>query len=183
MRCFIAIDVDEKIKDAISALQVELKDFNANLRWVKPENIHLTLKFLGNVDEGMLDKIKRALRVACSGYKNFTLEAKGMGIFPDRRRPRVLWVDIKENDSLKSLQRAIEDAMVSTGFERDERGFSPHLTIARFRSSAEIGQLYDKIQLYKERYFGTMNVDSVLLMESRLRPAGAEYTRLFEVGF
>lgn len=181
MRCFIAIEVAEKVKTALAELQKELKGCNADIRWIKPENIHLTLKFLGNVDEKLLDKIKSKLKDTCNRYNGFSLEIKGMGISPDKRRPRVLWVDIRDNNSLTGLQRDIEEGMASIGFKKEDRRFSPHLTIGRFRSSAGIEALYDKIQLHKDDSFGLIDVKSVSLMESRLKPSGAEYTRIEEV--
>ncbi len=181
MRCFIAIDLDERVKMALSAFQNKLKGCNADIRWVNPENIHLTLKFLGNIDESMLDKVKTNLEDICNKYNRFGLEAKGMGLFPDKRRPRVLWVDIRGNDSLTGLQRDIEEGMVSLGFDREDRRFSPHLTIGRFRSWRGIEALYDKIQLHKDDSFGLINVRSVFLMESKLRPSGAEYRKIAEV--
>ncbi|GAB4541999.1 MAG: RNA 2',3'-cyclic phosphodiesterase [Thermodesulfovibrionia bacterium] len=181
MRCFIAIDIDEGIKRSVSELQNELKGCNADLRWVKPENIHLTLKFLGDVEEKRIDKIKGKLIDACARYNAFTIEIKGMGLFPDKKRPRVLWVDVRDNNSLLGIQRDIEDAMASIGFEKEDRGFSPHLTIARFRSLKGIEALYDKIQLHKDDSLGLMDVKTVSLMESKLKPSGPEYRRVAEV--
>lgn len=181
MRCFIAIDLDERVKMALSALQMELKGCNADIKWVKPENIHLTLKFLGNVDEKMLSKIEVKLGDACNKYNGFSLEAKGMDVFPNKRHPRVLWVDITSNDSLTGLQGEIEEGMASIGFEKENRGFTPHLTIGRFRSTTGIEALYDKIQLHRNDSFGLIDVRAVLLMESKLKPSGAEYIRIAEV--
>jgi len=182
MRCFIAIDIGEDVKMALSALQGELKGCNADIRWVRPENIHLTLKFLGNVEEGMLDLIKASLGDICSRYSRFKLEARGMGLFPDRRRPRVLWVDIGGDGSLKGLQHDIEEAMVAIGFKEEDRGFTPHLTIGRLRSRTGFKMLYDKMQSYMDKHFGVFDVRSIFLMESILRPSGAEYRRVAEFG-
>jgi 2'-5' RNA ligase len=180
MRCFIAIDINEKVKTAILELQRIFKGCNADIRWIKPENIHLTLKFLGNVEEDMLDKIRTKLEDICLRYKGFGLEAKGIGLFPDKRRPRVIWVDVNGNGNLRGLQSDIEGAMATMGFKKEERAFTPHLTIGRFRSRTGIDALYDKMQLYRDESFGVIDVRSVLLMESRLRPAGAEYRRVAE---
>lgn len=181
MRCFIAIEVAEKVKTALAELQKELKGCNADIRWIKPENIHLTLKFLSNVDEKMLGKIKSKLKNTCNKYNGFTLEVKSMGLFPDKRRPRVLWVDIRDNNSLTGLQRDIDEEMASIGFGKEDRRFSPHLTIGRFKSSTGIEALYDKILLHKDDNFGLVDVRFVSLMESRLNPSGAEYSRIAEV--
>jgi len=178
MRCFIAIDINKDVKTKISGLQEILKGCNADVRWVRPENIHLTLKFLGNVEEHRLDNVRARLEDICPRYSSFTLMAKGMGLFPDKRRPRVIWVDVNGNGNLRGLQSDIEGAMATMGFKKEERAFTPHLTIGRFRSRTGIDALYDKMQLYRDESFGVIDVRSVLLMESRLRPSGAEYRKI-----
>jgi|Deesub1362A_J573_1020465.scaffolds.fasta_scaffold00173_2 2'-5' RNA ligase len=182
MRCFIAIHIDEGVRSALSGLQEELKGCNVDIRWVRPENIHLTLKFLGDVKEDRLDMIRARLEDICSRYNRFSLEARGMGIFPDKKRPRVLWVDVDGNGNLKGLQHDIEEAMATIGFKKEDRAFTPHLTIGRFRSRAGIDALYDRMQSYMDERFGLFDVRSVFLMESILRPSGAEYRRVAEFG-
>lgn len=178
MRSFIAIELPEKVKSALTELQRELKQCKADIRWVKPDNIHLTLKFLGDTDEKSLDSIVEELKAACSGYKRFDLETRGVGVFPDMRAPRVLWVGISDNDSLTGLQKSIEDGLAKLGFTTEKRRFRPHLTIGRFRSFSGKEGLYDKIEGYKNLSLGLIEVKSIFLIKSELTPSGAEYTKI-----
>ncbi len=178
MRSFIAIDLPERVKSAISELQQELKKCKADIRWVKPDNIHLTLKFLGDTDEKILDRIVEATKAVCSGYSGFNLEIKSVGVFPDMRAPRVLWVGISDNDSLSGLQKSIEDGLAKLWFTPEKRRFRPHLTLGRFRSSSGKEGLYDKIEEHKNLSLGSMEVESLFLIKSELTPSGAEYTKI-----
>ncbi|MBI4697762.1 MAG: RNA 2',3'-cyclic phosphodiesterase [Nitrospirae bacterium] len=134
MRSFIAIELPEAVRYALSGIEEELKKSRADVRWVKPENIHLTLKFLGDVEEKNTEKITEILKDICRRFKPFALEIKGMGVFPHPRSPRVLWTGMDISDTLENLQKEIEDAMTSLGFEREDRRFTAHLTLGRFRS-------------------------------------------------
>jgi len=178
LRSFIAIELPEKVKSALAELQQELKKCRADIRWVKPENIHLTLKFLGDTDARSIDRIIDAVKAACSIYSRFDLEAKGAGVFPDMRAPRVLWAGISDSDSLSGLQRDIEDGLAALGFSPEKRRFRPHLTIGRLRSSAGMESLYDKIEGDKDISLGSIEVKSIFLIKSELTPSGAEYTKI-----
>ncbi|MBI5674500.1 MAG: RNA 2',3'-cyclic phosphodiesterase [Nitrospirae bacterium] len=178
LRSFIAIELPEKVKSAISELQQELKKRKADIRWVKPESIHLTLKFLGDTDEKILDRIVEAIKAACGGYGRFNLETKGVGVFPDMRAPRVLWLGISDNDSLTGLQKSIEDGLAKLGFSPEKRRFRPHLTIGRFKSSFGKEGLYDKIEELKDISLGLIEVQSIFLIKSELNPSGAKYTKI-----
>lgn len=178
MRTFIAIELPERVKSALTELQRELKQCKADIRWVKPDNIHLTLKFLGDTDEKILDSIVEELKAACSGYGRFDLETRGVGVFPDMRAPRVLWIGISGNDSLIGLQKSIEDGLAKLGFSPEKRRFSPHLTLGRFKSSSGKEGLYDKIEERKDISLGSIEVKSIFLIKSELTPSGAEYTKI-----
>jgi RNA 2',3'-cyclic 3'-phosphodiesterase len=178
LRSFIAIELPERVRSAISELQQELKKCKADIRWVKPDNIHLTLKFLGDTDEKSLDSIVEATKAACSGYGRFDLETRGVGVFPDMRAPRILWVGISDNDSLTGLQKSIEDGLAALGFTPEKRRFRPHLTLGRFISSSGKEGLYDKIEEHKDISPGLIEVKSLFLIKSELTPYGAEYTKI-----
>lgn len=178
MRSFIAIELPEGVKSAISELQQELKKCRADIRWVKPDNIHLTLKFLGDTEEKSLGKIVEAAKAACAGNGGFALETRGVGVFPDMRAPRVLWVGISDSDSLTGLQKDIENGLAKLGFSPEKRRFSPHLTLGRFRSSSGKEGLYDKIEEYKYLSLGLIEVKTIFLIKSDLTPSGAEYTKI-----
>lgn len=181
MRSFIAIELPETAKSALEELQREFKTCGADIRWVKPENIHLTLKFLGDIEEKTVAHITESIKGTCNKYMAFSLKLSGAGVFPNARSPRVLWVGLNGNETLTGLYREIDREMGSLGFERENRRFVPHLTLGRFRSSSGRGKLLERVEAYKESEFGFIDVNSVSLMRSDLGPAGAKYTRIAEL--
>jgi len=181
LRSFIAIELPEAVKSALSEFQQELEKCGADVRWVKPEGIHLTLKFLGNINDKDVDRIVKTVEGTCKKYTAFNLEIAGAGVFPNKKTPRVLWVGITGNGAFAKLQQEIEDAMASMGFEKENRKFVPHLTLGRFRSSIGKEALLDKIELQKDNKFGVIDVKTVSFMKSDLSPAGAKHTRVAEI--
>ena len=181
MRSFIAIELPLVIRSALAELQQELKRCNADIRWVKPDNIHLTLKFLGEVKEDRIDGIVEGIRDVCGRAGQLRLEVRGLGAFPNRRSPRVLWVDILGDGLLAGLQRDIEEAMTLADFKAEKRGYTPHLTIGRFRSLREKDHLFERIGQLSDNSIGFMDVKSVTLMRSDPGLSGAEYTRIAEL--
>lgn len=181
MRSFIAIELSETVKSALAELQKKLKESRADIRWIKPENIHLTLKFLGNIDERITVGTERIIKEICKRHNMFTLEVKGISAFPGMKSPRVLWVGINNRDVLTKIQKDIEDGMASLGVEHENRRFTPHLTLGRFRSVMGKENLIDKIELHKNESFGLIEAKSISLMRSDLKPAGAQHTKIAEV--
>jgi len=182
MRCFIAIELPEAVKSTLSGIEEELKKSKADVRWVKPDNIHLTLKFFGNIEEKKTEKIIEIMENICNQYAPFTIEIKGMGTFPNIKSPRVLWVGIEGNDTLKTLQKEIENKMESIGFEREDRAFTAHLTLGRFRSSIEKEGLLKAVKLHeKDTFVGSINVQSLSLIRSDLHPEGARYSKIIDI--
>ena len=181
MRCFIAINLPESVKTILSGLQHEFKKCGADIRWGRPENIHLTLKFLGNIEEKAVDNINGIIERACNGCTAFNLKISRAGVFPNMKSPRVLWIGLDNSKVLAGLQQEIEDGTASLGFKQENRKYVPHLTLGRFRSSRDKRVLLDKVELYKNNEFGLFDVGSVCLMKSDLGPAGAKYTKLSEV--
>ena len=182
MRCFIAIELPEAVKSTLSGIEEELKKSKADVRWIKPDNIHLTLKFFGNIEEKKTEKIIEIMESICNQYAPFTIEIKGMGTFPNIKSPRVLWVGIEGNDTLKTLQKEIENKMESIGFEREDRAFTAHLTLGRFRSSIEKEGLLKAVKLHeKDTFVGSINVQSLSLIRSDLHPEGARYSKIIDI--
>jgi len=181
LRSFIAIELPEAVKSALTILQHDLKKCGADIRWVKPGNIHLTLKFLGDIDEKNIGNIVKQMEGACAAYPFFDLAISGIGVFPHLKSPRVLWAGIQSVDILEELHRAIDHGMASLGFKPEGRKFAPHLTLGRFRSLKGREALIEKIELHKNDQFGLIDVRSILLMRSDLSPAGAQYSRIAEV--
>jgi 2'-5' RNA ligase len=187
VRTFIAIELDETINAALTDLQEQLKAKvpRGSVRWVKPEGIHLTLKFLGNVPSDRIEKIERALSQACSGLPAFSFSVGSLGCFPNPRRPRVVWVGVQEESgTLKRLQKAVEDGMEKLGFAPEGRRFHAHLTLGRTQRRASSGDVRRLGQLVEETdigQLGQMEARAVSLMKSDLRPTGAVYTQLAAV--
>lgn len=180
IRSFISINLDEILKREIDNLLMDFKKYNFDVKWVPAENLHITLKFLGHISEETLERVKERLYEIASFFKPFRLRFNGIGFFPDRKRPRVIWIDISDSDVLKNLQDMIEERLAEIGLAREERGFSPHLTIGRIRSLRDRERLVGIVETIKDREFGIIDVDRVSLMKSDLRPGGAQYSVIAE---
>ena len=184
IRAFIAVDLPPAIQESIELQTRRLRQIlgNDTVRWVSPGNMHLTLKFLGNTAAPHMDFIKQMLTQAADSQSGFDLQIGGIGSFPSSKRPRVLWVGIHAPAGLASLQKAVESGTVRLGYEKEERPFSPHLTLGRVRQGIGPGDLQkisnalSSIQLGR---IGTARVDSVHLYKSDLNSEGSIYTKLF----
>ncbi len=182
MRTFIAIEIPAEIKTAISELQTELRRAGADVSWTKPESIHLTLKFLGEIEERLINEIERTCVDVAAEFQPFTLDLNGTGVFPNARQPRVLWVGLAgEIEKAVEIQRRLDERLMAIGFEREEKPFHPHLTIGRVKSNRktrELLALADSYQLPKLAF----DVKEIVVMRSELLPAGARYTSLARAG-
>ncbi len=181
MRSFIAIELPDAAKSALAGLQDDLKKERADVRWVKPDNIHLTLKFLGEMDEALVADVVQNIKGTCSKLPAFSLEMRGTGVFPNMKSPRVIWVGIVHSPFLADLQNRIDDGMSALRFKREKRTFSPHLTLGRFRSEKGRDALLSKIGLCKDAGYGMIDVRAVSLMRSDLGPSGATHTAIAEI--
>ena len=175
LRCFVAIDIPVDVKAEIADLQHSLKQHGARISWARSEGIHLTLKFLGDVEPGLIPDVISALDAAVSSANAFTVSAEGVGCFPNSRRPRVMWIGLDGGDSLRAVQGAVESAMKPLGFDREKRKFNPHLTLGRVKSPQGVdGVVCQMEQLgFPKREFPA---SEIRLMQSDLQPAGAVYT-------
>jgi len=182
MRCFVAISLPEELKASISGIQDRLKTAGADVSWTRQEGMHLTLKFLGEVEEKMIPNIERALDMAVDGITTFMLSVSGMGIFPDMRRPRVVWIGLKEEgDNLIRLHKGVDEELKKTGFPSEDRRFTPHITLGRIRSNRNIEKLLKLIDVEKGVDSGSFEVSDLHLIKSELKPSGAVYTELYSV--
>ena len=184
IRTFIALDFPLSILDSIEQQTKRLRQTLGNevIRWVLTHNLHLTLKFLGNVPVSHLEFLKQMLAQATDSITQFDLQIGGVGSFPNSNRPRVLWVGIHAPALLSNLQKAIEEGAKRLGYEKEERPFSPHLTLGRVRQGLDgkdlqkISNALSSIQLGK---IGIARVDSVHIYKSDLNSEGSVYTKLF----
>jgi 2'-5' RNA ligase len=177
MRAFIAIDLPEEIRGALSRQQAELRAASPDARWTRPEGIHLTLKFLGEISDDKVSKVAEALS-GCAPFVKLSVEVRGFGFFPDARRPKVFWAGVKAPPDLLRLAEEVEVAMDKTGFAREQRAYSPHLTLARFKIPKPQPRLKALVDRQGETSLGQFEVSEFFLFESRLSPHGAEYRKL-----
>lgn len=179
MRAFIAIDLPEAVRVTLRAKQAEFRAATRgdDFRWTRPEGVHLTLKFLGEISARQAEQVRKALG-AIGSFEPFPIEVKGFGFFPDPRRPRVFWAGLEAPPALEELARRIEAAMEKQGFAPDERPFRPHLTLARFKNPRPHPALESLIQGQNDTSLGRFEVAEFFLFESKLSPGGAEYRKL-----
>lgn len=181
MRSFIAIDCEKNLKENISSLIRKLDSGKGNIRWIKDQGIHLTLKFLGNITDRQLEAINHELKNAIKLFYPFDLSLRGTGSFPPSTRfPKVLWVGVEENNTLNSLQYEIEHSLFKLGFPKEKKQYRPHLTLGRVKKKDGLEPILGTIQKNREEFFGKMTVERVTLFKSTLQPAGAEYKVLSE---
>jgi 2'-5' RNA ligase len=181
IRAFIAVTLDSKVIDQIAAASHQLRPEITGVRWVTPANFHLTLKFLGSIDDAAIEPIGATLCEQLRLFPRFTINAKGLGVFPGPKRPRVLWVGLT-GDRLVSLASRVESALRPLGFTPEGRKFTPHLTIGRWRDADRAPKsLGRQLENWQARDFGTSNVESVKLIQSMLKPEGASYNYLITV--
>jgi 2'-5' RNA ligase len=181
IRAFIAIDIPEDVRIAIGEAQARLKRAHVGVKisWAKIDNLHLTLQFLGYIEEAVIEKIKTALHVVVAQHQPFELSVHGAGAFPNENRARVIWVGCHDAEGrLKGLAGAVQKAMQPLGFEPEHREFSAHLTLGRIKIPRPDVALTRAVDSFKDKGFGTLRVEAIHLFESQLHPEGSIYTKL-----
>lgn len=178
IRTFVAVRIPDGIRDRIAKLQAELRKHGADVKWVRPESIHMTLKFLGDVEETRMEEIGEAVEKAVERIHPFTVSVNGTGTFPNDQRPRVLWVGVDQgNEELVDMAKKIEDSLSVLGFKKEGRRYSAHLTMGRVRSPRRIGETVDAIHALGFSG-GAFRIEEVCVMKSDLKSTGAVYTAL-----
>jgi RNA 2',3'-cyclic 3'-phosphodiesterase len=175
MRLFVALEIPSAVRENLAALLHSLRAVSPQTRWVRPENLHVTLKFIGEVAGARL----AAIRGALSGVRSeqpVALYFRGLGFFPNEKHPRVFWAGIEASANLKTLASDIDRATERLGIPLEKRPFSPHLTLARFEPPRLPEKLRAAIQENAARDFGSLHTSQFHLIESKLKPTGAEYT-------
>lgn len=179
IRCFIAIEIDGAIIEALAGVQQQLRQSGAAVGWVRPASIHITLKFLGDVAEERLPAIGGELAEIAGHHAPFQMMVTGAGAFPSLRRPRIIWAGISDGaENVAALAQEIETRLEAFGFAREARPFTPHITLGRVKEPVGIGALATLIEQHTADQFGVMPVAQLTLMRSELSPQGARYTAL-----
>lgn len=182
MRLFVALDFPDEARQALRDLMDQLRRESHGARWVRPEGMHVTLMFLGETDAKNLAAIRGALAEIHSATP-VEMHFRGLGFFPNERRPRVLWCGIEASPNLAELTTCVEGRLEPLGFPRETRDFVPHLTVARFPSPDGHQNLVRAAKELKEYDFGTTRESQMYLYQSVLHPSGAKYTRLESFSF
>ena len=182
MRIFIALDIDETIRHRIARFVDGVRGFAPDARWVRPESLHITLKFIGHVGNEKSDPIQNALS-SIRTTQPVELHFRGMGFFPNEHRPRAFWCGIASSPSLADLAADIDRALVPLGVEAETRPFTPHLTLARFKSDEGIREVVQAATDMKSTDFGAATETNFHLYESLLKSTGAQYNRLASFPF
>ena len=179
IRAFIAVEIDNQTKQKISDLISNLKKSKADIKWITEGQMHLTLKFLGNIDNGRVQEISGALSSISHNVKPFEITLSDIGAFPNLNRPRVIWAGIaKGAEYLKTISEKIETGLEKLGFEKEDREFNPHFTLGRVKTSKDLTELK---KLLNETQFNSENeikINELVLFQSTLSPKGATYSKL-----
>ncbi|MBE2900815.1 RNA 2',3'-cyclic phosphodiesterase [Methanothermobacter thermautotrophicus] len=175
VRAFLAVDLDEGLRDHVSRVQDTLKSADAQVKFVEPENLHFTLKFFGDVGGGKLRRIEDAVRETLRNYEPFEISIRGAGVFPNPRYIRVVWLGVENPETFSDLQRNLDMEFVKMGF-RPERDYVPHLTVGRVKGPRNRDKLAELIGELEDVEVGSMRVSEVSLKRSELTPAGPVYS-------
>lgn len=191
IRAFVAVELNAALRQAIAQAQADLRrglqqtgGGGLRVQWTRPESVHLTLKFFGDIPEERVAEIRTSLTGVAAGHVRFAVAVEGLGVFPDLRGPRVLWVGLVDrNGAITSLAADVEAALAAAGFAPEAKPFHPHLTLARIKEgSREAGRSWSRERLLeRETRLGALTVEALSLMRSELRPSGAVYTELWRL--
>lgn len=185
MRLFIALPVSEAIREGCRALQDKGREQGLSMRWCRPEQMHLTLVFLGKIDASRLNALEHMLRSIMARTASFGLEISGLGIFPKSGKPRVLWAGISEEQALMRLQGILSEEVGKLGIPVEKRPYRPHLTLARpgRRTRLSASTLLAWVRQNEHLKLGSCAMEKIILMESRLKAEGAEYHPVLTLPF
>ncbi len=182
MRIFIAVELPDEVKKNIVELVSELKEVGSGVKWVEEKNLHITLKFLGWVEDRKVDHVVELATKAAGGTGSFKAKFEGTGTFPSGKNPRVVWVGMGEGgEKLKKLADSLEESLSNAGYRSEEKEFSSHVTIGRVKEKKGVEKLKEKMADFKDPKFGEAIIDHIDIMKSTLTPKGPIYERIKEV--
>jgi len=182
MRTFIAIELPKDIKNILGNIQNELKQSQADVKWVKPDNIHLTLKFLGEIQEDLVKKIQLVLEEIAQKNSSFSIYLASLGVFPKLQYPRVVWIGLNNDQQILKIAKELEESLITIGIPAETRPFSSHITLGRSRSSSHRKELVEKIESLNKNLSLSLQefrVSGITLFKSTLTPAGPIYEVIF----
>ena len=177
LRAFLAIDIDEDLKAKIYKVIKEFKQIDANIKYVDLENLHLTLKFFGDIDTEGIDLLSSKISNVVNDFDSFKIKIKGCGAFPNTKRIKVIWLGLEDDEIVKMLHDELDKEFVKLGFDKDKK-FSSHLTIGRMKSAKGKNKVKSTIEEFEEVDIGEMSVDKIILKKSTLTPQGPIYEDL-----
>jgi 2'-5' RNA ligase len=192
MRLFVALDIDDSVRGQIAHFLEGVRGFAPDARWVRPESLHVTLKFIGEKFEGEVERIKKALETIAADA--FEMNLRGYGFFPGARAPQVFWAGIEAAQGLTPLAATVDEKMARLAIPKEEHAFSPHLTLARGAGDSgspcwrrgdgpsSFQKLQEKLAALPAPEFGTMTAREFFLFQSQLSPGGSKYTKLAGFG-
>jgi 2'-5' RNA ligase len=184
LRTFLAIELPTPVREGLVKKQDQLKRELPSMNWVRPESLHITVKFLGMTPETIMEGIKKTVSEAMADFSPFSLTLKGFGVFPDVRQPRIFWTGIQGNTQiLTNVVGCLESALESLGYPAEGKLFHPHLTLARIKKDhRQVGKTLDQTGILKDPYEGGMfPVENIVLFCSELKPSGSVYTKVWDV--
>jgi len=181
LRGFIALET--KIPKKISNFQNEIIKTGANIKLVKPENMHLTIKFLGETEELQINNIEEIIKKAIIGVKPFKIKLKGTGAFPNHDYIKIIWIGIENGEIIKTIAEKINNDLSKIGFKKDKKNFSPHLTIGRVKTAKNKEKIIKILDKNKDIFFSEQEINTIKLIKSKLTPKGPIYTTLKELKF
>ena len=181
IRAFVAVEIPviREVEELIEAL----RNCRARLSVPKASSLHITMKFLGDIDQGQIGDIREVMKTIAAEFQPFEARIVGVGAFPNRRKPRILWLGIEDDGSLGRIAEGIDSGLASVGFAREQREFRSHVTIARIKSGSNLDQVMSLISEKENSSFGRFQVMEMKLKKSTLTPSGAIYDDLEVIGF
>jgi len=180
IRSFLAFELPSDIKKTVKHVSEDVRGSKLNVKWVKVDNIHITVVFMGNISTEDIPAIREKIEKGCLGFEPFNISLKGLGVFPDTRRPRVLWLGLEgEIERMSSFKKGLQERLKPFGIKEEKRRFKPHLTLGRFRKPNKSDPVLEGIiSRYKDLESPVCPLEELVMFKSELKPGGAEYTRL-----